>query len=291
MEEFINSRSSVNGISGKGFTILERKKFLVCVDSDGCAMDTMDSKHKLCFGPEMVKAWGLQEHGKEVLDIWNRISLYSETRGINRFPGLEKTLQACRERGFIQEDFSALSRWLESAEGYSNGTLARAIEETGDPFLKKVLSWSENVNQAIRELPESYPFAGVKETLQYMGSYADLAVVSSANREAVEGEWTRHGMIGLVKEVLAQDSGSKAACIGRLLEEGYEKDHVLMIGDAPGDGKAADKNGVLFYPVVIRKEEGSWKRLKDEGFQRFLDGTYRGDFQSELLEEFHAALR
>ena len=25
--------------------------YLICVDSDGCAMDTMDSKHMLCFGP------------------------------------------------------------------------------------------------------------------------------------------------------------------------------------------------------------------------------------------------
>ena len=27
------------------------KPFLLCVDSDGCAMDTMNIKHFRCFGP------------------------------------------------------------------------------------------------------------------------------------------------------------------------------------------------------------------------------------------------
>ena len=35
--------------------IMGQKKFLVCIDSDGCAIDTMDAKHKLCFAPLMVE--------------------------------------------------------------------------------------------------------------------------------------------------------------------------------------------------------------------------------------------
>ena len=30
---------------------LKTQDYLVCVDSDGCAMDTMDIKHFKCFGP------------------------------------------------------------------------------------------------------------------------------------------------------------------------------------------------------------------------------------------------
>ena len=42
------------------FETFERKHdFLVCVDSDGCAMDTMNCKHIQCFGPCMVSEWGL----------------------------------------------------------------------------------------------------------------------------------------------------------------------------------------------------------------------------------------
>ena len=44
-----------------------RHDFLVCVDSDGCAMDTMDCKHIHCFGPCMVAEWGLREWEKPIL--------------------------------------------------------------------------------------------------------------------------------------------------------------------------------------------------------------------------------
>jgi len=36
-------------------TNVKRKDYLICVDSDGCAMDTMDMKHNRCSGPCMVK--------------------------------------------------------------------------------------------------------------------------------------------------------------------------------------------------------------------------------------------
>ena len=39
----------------------KKKDFLVCVDSDGCAMDTMDVKHKECFGPCLVREWKLEK--------------------------------------------------------------------------------------------------------------------------------------------------------------------------------------------------------------------------------------
>ena len=56
---------------------MRRKRFLVCVDSDGCAIDTMDAKHKLCFAPLMTEKWQMEEHREEAEEIWNRISLYS----------------------------------------------------------------------------------------------------------------------------------------------------------------------------------------------------------------------
>ena len=66
--------------------------FLVCVDSDGCVMDTMNCKHFNCFGPCMVKEWGLDEWQDEILARWNEINLFSMTRGINRFKGLAAAL-------------------------------------------------------------------------------------------------------------------------------------------------------------------------------------------------------
>lgn len=68
-------------------------------------------------------------------------------------------------------------------------------------------------------------------------------MVSSANRDAVEEEWSKFGLLEYTDIVLAQDVGNKAACIHAMLKFGYEKEKVLMIGDAPGDCAAAEKNG------------------------------------------------
>ena len=270
---------------------MERKKFLVCVDSDGCALDTMDAKHKLCFAPLMAEKWKMEAHRKEAEEGWNRISLYSSGRGINRFKGLELALAECAARGFLQEDLTDLSAWLSQTDTFSNESLEHQIGETDSPLLKKVLDWSITSNRTIATLPPSRPFPGVREALEEMSRQADLAVVSSANRESVESEWNRHGLIAFVKEIMAQDSGSKVRCISRLMAEGYDSSHVLMLGDAPGDKAAAEKNGALFFPIVAGREEESWARLRTEGFERFLAGTYRGEYGDGLLEEFWEALK
>ena len=59
-----------------------------------------------------------------------------------------------------------------------------------------------------------------------------------------------------------------------------------MIGDAPGDYQAAKANDALFFPINPGAEDASWKRLHDEGIDRFLGGTFAGDYQQKLLAEF-----
>ena len=83
-------------VSLQGFQ--KKKDYLICVDSDGCAMDTMNIKHIKCFGPCMVEEWGLQRWEKEILERWNEINLFTETRGINRFKGLAIALQEINEK-------------------------------------------------------------------------------------------------------------------------------------------------------------------------------------------------
>ena len=49
---------------GSDMSVLDFKKkheHIVCIDSDGCAMDTMNIKHYRCFGPCMIKEWGLEQ--------------------------------------------------------------------------------------------------------------------------------------------------------------------------------------------------------------------------------------
>ena len=74
------------------------KEYLICIDSDGCAMDTMNIKHIECFGPWMVRTWGLETWQEEILERWNEINLYSMTRGINRFKALALVLAEIDER-------------------------------------------------------------------------------------------------------------------------------------------------------------------------------------------------
>ncbi len=271
---------------------MERKQYLVCVDSDGCAMDTMNVKHKFCFGPELLNVWALEPWRTEVLKIWDTLNLYSKTRGINRFLGLELALSTYADMGILKEDISDLTKWVEESGELSNRALEQKAKETGSPILFKALNWSERVNDSISRLPkDDKPFPGVKEGLKAMSRQADIVVVSSANREAVEAEWTRHGLTSYLKDVMTQDMGSKARCIGLQLEEGYETSHVLMAGDAPGDLKAAEANGVFFYPILPGKEEFSWTRLRTEAFPRLIEGTYKGDYQEQLIREFQDLLK
>lgn len=265
----------------------KQRDFLVCVDSDGCAMDTMNVKHLRCFGPCMVKEWGLEAWAEPVLKRWNEINLYSMTRGVNRFKGLAMALTEIDKRYTRIPGVAELAAWAGSAPELSNAALAEAVKTARGPALAKALAWSKAVNAAIDALPESEknPFPGVAEALAAAHAAADVAVVSSANREAVEEEWTRCHLLGSVDVLCCQDAGSKAACIAQLKTKGYAPDHILMVGDAPGDQAAAEKNGVYFYPILVRREEESWRLFVSEALPRFIRDSY-AEYDQEARERF-----
>jgi len=268
------------------------KEFLVCVDSDGCAMDTMEVKHRKCFGPKIIEVWGLQGIEEKFLETWNMINLYSKTRGINRFKGLVKIFEVLTEEGVNMPDFSSIKKWTETSPELSNPALEKAIEEIKDEQLIKTLKWSKAVNKAISELDnEDKPFPNVKEGIEIISAVADVAIVSAANSGAVADEWTRHGLSTSVKVMLGQEEGTKAVCIAGLKENNFADSNVLMVGDAPGDLEAAIKNGVLYYPILVGKEEFSWKRLSTEALSKLLDGSYRGEYQQKLIDEFNSSLK
>ena len=264
----------------------KKKDYLVCVDSDGCAVDTMDVKHKTCFGPCMVAEWGLEAWKEPILARWDEINLYSMTRGVNRYKALAMCLDEVDRQYTPIDGVEVLRAWAENAKELSNPALKREIEVNPAPILKKALSWSEAVNRAIAALPWSVKraFPGVKEAFEAARPYADIAVVSSANRDAVEEEWEKFGLMELVDIVLCQDAGSKAACLAALKEKGYAPDHILMVGDAPGDREAARKNEVLFYPILVKGEEASWREFP-WALRRLLAGEY-GAYGQRMDEAF-----
>ena len=274
------------------FDSFERKHdYLVCVDSDGCVMDTMNCKHFHCFGPCMVTEWGLEEWKDSILDRWNVINLFSMTRGINRFKGLAMALGEIDKQYKPITGIAALQHWVEVAPALSNDGVAKAAAEAADADAKlvfeKALSWSKAVNAAIVELDEALkvPYDGAKEGLAAAHTFADVAMVSSANRDAVEEEWGKFGLLEHTDIVLAQDVGSKAACIAEMLKFGYDLDKVVMVGDAPGDCDAAEKNGVHYYPILVNHEKESWDEAIAVAFGKLQAGEY-AEYGAEMKQKF-----
>lgn len=272
---------------------VKKKDYLICVDSDGCAMDTMDIKHIRCFGPCMVEEWGLGQWGEAILKRWNDINLYTMTRGINRFKGLAQMLTEVNEQYTAIDGVEELVKWAADAPELSNGALERLIAEGAHPVFEKALSWSKATNAGIAALPFEVkkPFEGVKEGLEYAHQFADVAIVSSANLDAVMEEWELYGLLDHVDIVMAQNVGSKAFCIQELMKKGYDTDKAMMTGDALGDYQAAQKNGVYYYPILVRKEKQSWEEFKAVAVDKLVGGTFGGAYQEEKVKEFEDNLK
>lgn len=274
------------------FDFEKTNDYVVCIDSDGCAMDTMEVKHRECFGPQWIKTYGLEEHFDECMELWLSINLYTITRGINRFKGLALALEETERRGLSHtEGLEAFSAWTKDAKELSNPALMALTQKSDNPCFEKALLWSIRTNRAIHGLPgDDAPFPNVKWAMDEMCKKADLVAVSSANSEAVEAEWTKHCLKEDCRVLLTQEAGSKAFCIGELVKLGYDPKKTLMVGDAPGDKDAAAKNGVFFYPILAGKEGESWSRLLDEAFPKLLDGTFDETYQKQLITEFEKNL-
>lgn len=267
----------------------KQKDFLVCVDSDGCAMDTMDIKHILCFGPCMIDEWGLEDWREEILERWNEVNLYTITRGINRFKGLAVALEEIDKKYTKIDGIDRFSAWVEMSPELSNAAVKREICANEDTkIFKKALAWSEAVNKKITALPdeEKRPFELVLEALAFAHERADVAIVSSANLEAVLEEWEKHHLLEHVDIVMAQNVGTKAFCISELLKKGYDNCKVVMCGDALGDMQAAEKNGVYYYPILVKHEKESWLEFMEVGFENLVNGSYAGPYQANKRRQF-----
>jgi len=243
------------------------KEFLICIDSDGCAFDTMEIKHKECFIPNTINEWGLQAVSKYAREAAEFVNLYSKWRGVNRFPALINVIDLLEDRdevirrGFKVPDIGSLRKWAETETKLGNPALEKAVNDTNDAVLKRTLEWSESVNETIAKMVHGVPpFPYVRESLKMMAKSADIIVVSATPNEALVREWEEHDIAKYVKVIAGQEMGTKKESIGYAKTNRYEDDHILMIGDAPGDLKAARANNAFFYPINPGDEDTSWKK-------------------------------
>ena len=272
--------------------------FFIGFDSDGCVFDTMELKHKECFCPAVIKHMECQPVSKAAREVWDFVNLYSKTRGCNRFFAIQHFRDLLRARKDVQArnfqvlELRELDAWIKRETKLGNPALKIEVEQSGNEELKRMLAWSMEVNARVADMVSGVaPFPGVMDVLGQGHAKADMIVVSQTPLEALEREWEENGMTPYVNLIAGQEHGTKSEHIHYAIEgKGYDADKILKVGDAPGDYKAAMDNNAFFYPIVPGNEEASWKRLAEESLIKFFEGSFGGDYQQRLIDEFDAAL-
>ena len=271
--------------------------FFIGIDSDGCVFDTMEVKQKEFFIPNAIKFFNLYEVSEELRETWEFVNLYSIFRGGNRFNSIVKVFELLEKRKKIIDqniklpELSSLKAWLKKETKLSNDNLLTYFESNYDANLEKVVKWTEAVNTDIttrlRSIP---PFRHARLAVEQLSTVADIVIVSQTPLEALEREWSEHGMKKYVNLIAGQEHGTKTEHLALAAKAKYSPNKILMIGDAKGDLEAAKNNNILFYPIIPGKEDESWKNFIKEGLERFINGNFEGAYGEELLVKFRSTL-
>ncbi|MEW6936861.1 HAD family hydrolase [Trueperella pyogenes] len=273
------------------------KDFFVGIDSDGCAIDAMDIKHYECFTPCYIKYFDLQPISSLVRETAIFVNLLSTTRGMNRWVTLDLIFDRLKERpevlerGVVLPEGTQLKAFLASGLPLSAGGIRQFADAHPSGEIERCIAWGEGVNRMVEWMVHGCaPFPGVREAFELMSERADLMTVSAASTRFLEREWAEHGLDRYMQVMAGQEMGTKADHLRLAAKDKYDDDHILLIGDAPGDRAAAAAQGVAWYPIIPGQERQSWERLRVEAFDRFLSGSYRGEYEDSLMAEYDAVL-
>lgn len=278
------------------------KSYLVAIDSDGCVFDAMGIKQRECFCPMMIAYFNLQPVAQAARECKEFADLYSKTRGANRHKTMYRILNELlpfhpivKERGFKVPKPKYYFEWINDSKSLlSNDGLEIAIKESVNAKAKaelgQVLKWSKRVDDMVTEVVKNIPpFKYAHQSLKKIRMQADIIVCSSTPIEAIYREWNENGIMKYPKIIAGQEMGTKAEQLAAMCEK-YDKDKILMIGDAPCDQNAAKKNGILFYAINQGAEDMSWHRLYAEALDIFFHGKYAGKYENMVIEEFEKYL-
>jgi len=267
--------------------------FFTGIDSDGCVFDSMEVKQKEFFIPDALKYFNLYGISKILRRTWEFVNLYSVNRGGNRFTSIVKVFELLESNEQVKASgvklpaMNSLKEWIMHENRLGNENLRKYFESHYDPDLEKILRWSESVNEEISQwLRDIPPFPNSMKAIKDISSRADLMIVSQTPLEALEREWKEHDLVKYVRAIAGQEHGTKSEHLALAAKGKYPDEHILMIGDAKGDLDAAIQNGVLFFPIMPGKEDESWKMFTVEGFEKFLNGKFKGAYQEKLIGEF-----
>jgi phosphoglycolate phosphatase-like HAD superfamily hydrolase len=267
--------------------------FFIGIDSDGTIFDTMEIKHKECFCARIILYWGLQPVARYARQAVEFVNLYSRWRGVNRWPALVKIMDLLHEREEVIErganipELTQIRAFIASGSVLSNHGLADYIRSHPHPELEHALEWSEAVNQAIEEMVHGIPpFPHALKSLQEMNGKVDMLVTSGTPVDVIQREWQEHDLLKYIQSLAGQEMGTKESHILGAASGEYAPGHMLVIGDAPGDLDAAHICNALFFPILPGREEESWQRFYQEGFDRFIHDEFDPGYQQRLIEQF-----
>jgi phosphoglycolate phosphatase-like HAD superfamily hydrolase len=257
----------------------------------------MEIKHKECFCPQCINHFGLQPVSKYAREAWDFVNLYSKTRGCNRFLAVLHVMdwladrEEVKARNCTPPRLPGLRAWTGRETKLGNPALEAEVAKTADPDLKLALDWSLDVNANVKKIVRNVPpFPWVRESLEKIKGKGDIVVVSATPGEALMREWEEHGISRYARIIAGQEMGSKKEHLALAAKDKYPSEKILMVGDAPGDMKAAQANHALFYPINPGAEEKSWQRFHDEAVGKFFKGEYAGDYEAKAIAEFEEYL-
>ena len=157
-------------------------------------------------------------------------------------------------------------------------------------MLKQVLAWSKAVNATVEDIVYGVPpFPLFRESLEKISQWADIIVCSGTPGEALTREWEENNIARYPLVIAGQEMGKKKDHL-QLVGGKYPDGHVLMIGDAPADMKAAKANDFQFFPINPGHEEDSWELFYNEDAEKFHSGQYTADYEARLIDEFNRLL-
>lgn len=90
----------------------KKREFLVCMDSDGCVMDTVSIKHTIVMCPELIRVFALDDHADFVASAWEEINLRNITRGLSRFESVVLVFDRLKNRGIEVPGSEDISAWV-----------------------------------------------------------------------------------------------------------------------------------------------------------------------------------
>ena len=148
---------------------IRKRDFLVCMDSDGCVMDTVRIKHCSVFCPELIRVFGLEAHTDFITTAWEEINLNSITRGISRFESAVLIFDRLKNRGIDVPGSEDIAAWVSTASELSTASLQQEVLRSGSLALRKLQEWNNACNRRIQALEPTFePFPGVEESLRQL---------------------------------------------------------------------------------------------------------------------------